>query len=411
MITRDRMATTERMLMTVTAVEGTGPAEPEVWITSSALDRMKDRVRPDGAVVDNFLKNPQVNYGHQRDAQGALPVATATVLRRVGDRWRMRWRWLENDPFADRVRNAWDQGVLRAASIEFIPLASEPNAEGGTDYTRWELVGVALCAVPANPEAVRMCKALGLPVGEWRDASDCPGIGRLGCVNTTSGASCPAEDRCPMFGPAQTSWRGEPIILLEDDGPEYVLVLDEEKVVPSNISTDREDSDAAWSAPALSDFTAKTWSALSDAERERIAKHYAWASEMPPRTFGSLKLPHHNPRTGKVNLHGVNNALARLPNTDIPASEKGRVEAHLKAHQEAFKGFYKTASGGLRGIGPDGRELTKQEVQAVIGALLLDPNMQTDIVDQAEERIQATIGRLRGDPDFCASRIVPRGRR
>jgi hypothetical protein len=127
---------------------------------------MRDRVLAEGAVVEHFLRNPQVNYGHPRGAYDALPVATATSLRRVGDRWRMRWRWLEHDPFADRVRNAWDQGVLRAASIEFIPLASRPNAEGGLDYTKWELVGVALCPVPANPEAVRTCKALGLPVGD-----------------------------------------------------------------------------------------------------------------------------------------------------------------------------------------------------------------------------------------------------
>src|SRR5512145_3539111 len=68
--------------------------------------RMRDRVLAEGVVVEHFLRNPQVNYGHPRGAYDALPVATATSLRRVGDRWRMRWRWLEHDPFADRVRNA-----------------------------------------------------------------------------------------------------------------------------------------------------------------------------------------------------------------------------------------------------------------------------------------------------------------
>src|SRR5689334_11620529 len=158
---------TMQTFATVSASESwASHVEPEVWITSSALDRMKDRVLAAGGRVGNFLRNPHLNYGHARDAAGVLPVGTVTALRREGDRWKMRWRWLEGDSFADRVRNAWNQGVLRAASIEFVPTAWEPNDEGGRDFIDWELIGVALCAVPANPEAVRACKALGLPVAD-----------------------------------------------------------------------------------------------------------------------------------------------------------------------------------------------------------------------------------------------------
>lgn len=156
--------TTQRLLLTATATEASTPAEPEVQITTGTLDRMRDRVLPDGGEMANFLRNPTLNYGHMRDEAALLPIGTVTALWRAGAGWRMRWRWLAGDAFADRVRNAWAQAVLRAASIEFLPLESVQNRDGGYDYPHWELTGVALCATPANPEAVRACKALGLPV-------------------------------------------------------------------------------------------------------------------------------------------------------------------------------------------------------------------------------------------------------
>lgn len=156
--------TIQRQILTATATEASTPATPEVQISTGTLDRMKDRVLPDGGEMANFLRNPTLNYGHMRDEAALLPVGTVTALWRAGTGWRMRWRWLAGDAFADRVKNAWEQGVLRASSIEFLPLESAPNGAGGYDYPRWELTGVALCATPANPEAVRACKALGLPV-------------------------------------------------------------------------------------------------------------------------------------------------------------------------------------------------------------------------------------------------------
>ena len=60
------------------------------------------------------------------------------------------------------MRNAWEQGLLRAASIGFRPLESSPNGRGGLSFTRWELLEWSLVAVPANAEAVRALKSLNL---------------------------------------------------------------------------------------------------------------------------------------------------------------------------------------------------------------------------------------------------------
>jgi hypothetical protein len=71
--------------------------------------------------------------------------------------------WLENDKRADAVRNAFDQGVLNAASIGFRPVDSEPLPGGGQRFTAWEMLEFSLVPVPSNPGATRtLMKRLGL---------------------------------------------------------------------------------------------------------------------------------------------------------------------------------------------------------------------------------------------------------
>lgn len=92
-----------------------------------------------------------------------------------------------------------------------------------------------------------------------------------------------------------------------------------------------------WSAPTLSDFTARPWAELTAEERRAIAAHYAWARAMPPEAFGDLKLPHHRPSDGRVVFRGVVAALGRLAQTDIPAADVAAVRRHLEAHRAAFE--------------------------------------------------------------------------
>lgn len=56
----------------------------------------------------------------------------------------------------------------------------------------------------------------------------------------------------------------------------------------------------------------------------------------------ACKLPHHevsaNGTPGAANLAGVRNALARLPQSDIPAADVAGVRAHLQAHLADSRG-------------------------------------------------------------------------
>lgn len=103
-------------------------------------------------------------------------------------------------------------------------------------------------------------------------------------------------------------------------------------VVPDDVSREKAPEDTPWEAPALSDFTDEPWEDLSDDEKRRIAGHYAWAAEMPPETFGDLKLPHHRASDGAVVWNGVVAAAQRLDQTDIPEADVSKVKAHLANH-------------------------------------------------------------------------------
>src|SRR3990167_5594388 len=154
---------TKYLLSTVTASPD-DKGLPSCVISTINADRDKDHVIPEGMDASNFMKAPVLMWSHGgSDRYASLPIGTVTSLNVTpGQGITASWRWLENDPMADRVRNAWEQGVVRGTSIGFRPTKMEPNTEGGVDHLAWELLELSVCPIPANPEAVRTLKALGL---------------------------------------------------------------------------------------------------------------------------------------------------------------------------------------------------------------------------------------------------------
>lgn len=155
------MKTKQQTFATVTAPSATGD-EPSILISTISLDRDGDEIVPEGGDFTGYLKNPVVGFQHFRT--DPLPIGTTVRLDvEEGRGIRASWRWLENDPLADRVKNAFDQGVLRAASVGFLPIESERIPEtGGRRFTRWELNEWSLVAVPSNRESVRVLRSLDL---------------------------------------------------------------------------------------------------------------------------------------------------------------------------------------------------------------------------------------------------------
>jgi hypothetical protein len=197
----------ERKILTAEITGRTAEGLPSTWLTTDGVDAMDDRVIQSGLVFRDPLP---ILFSHQ---YSELPVGQATpdLIQRGPHRTRLAWRWLEGDARASAVRNAFEQNML-GASVGMRVLDSTPNAFGGYDITRAEVIEGSLTATPANPECTRFLKSLGL-VG--RGVTSCPAA--TDCPNVDQREVCPAGRLCPMTGPARTSWRDERTVRILDD--------------------------------------------------------------------------------------------------------------------------------------------------------------------------------------------------
>jgi hypothetical protein len=70
-------------------------------------------------------------------------------------------------------------------------------------------------------------------------------------------------------------------------------------------------------------------------EAETLRYCHAWLDPNgDPEAKNSYKFPHHRTLGGPAVLPGVRNALARLPQANIPEADRAGVERHLRAHLE-----------------------------------------------------------------------------
>lgn len=134
------------------------------WIlTTGAVDRDRDRINPDGVDLREFLQNPIALYAHDGSAE-SWPIGNWANVQRIGSSYGGR---IEADlvltapgvtEVADTCRELIEAGVLRACSIGFWP---EPggyvqNEFGGHDFERVKLLECSVCAVPSNPQSLRV---------------------------------------------------------------------------------------------------------------------------------------------------------------------------------------------------------------------------------------------------------------
>lgn len=244
--------------------------------TSASTDRVGDIVEPAGAQFT--LPIPLLWQHDSKQPIGEVYAAKAT---KAGIEISARIAKTDTPGLLkDRLDMAWQSiamGLVRGLSIGFKSLEEAyDTATGGFHFLQWEWLELSAVTIPAN-----------------------------------SSASITAIKS-------------------------FDVGLVEKGVVPSNVSTTLAPKDESWSGPTLSDFTAKGWADLSDAEKRHIAGHYAWAAENPPASFGDLKLPHHDPKDGDVVWRGVTAAAGRLDQTSLPAADVAAVKAHLANHYKQF---------------------------------------------------------------------------
>lgn len=151
-----------RASVTLRDVEAVGENLYSVTIMANEVARGPVELARRGIDYTAYGKNPVVLWNHDHagmTAAAGLPIGMTRKLVETGAGEIRAWfQFLEGDPFVDRVKNAWDQGFLRAASIGWRALETEPTSQGWRD-TRSELLEWSLVPVPADPGALRSAYA------------------------------------------------------------------------------------------------------------------------------------------------------------------------------------------------------------------------------------------------------------
>ena len=147
------------MNMDIVQRSAAGANRRAVTIAANNRARATPELELSGLRFDNYRRNPVVMWAHDavgRSPSGGLPIGRTLSIARATDSGIVaEFEFLDDDPFAQRIRNAWDKGFLQAASISWLPLESRPAANGGLRDIRSELLEWSIVSVPADPDALR----------------------------------------------------------------------------------------------------------------------------------------------------------------------------------------------------------------------------------------------------------------
>ncbi len=138
-----------------------GENEVEVIISTSALARDGHILEPSGCDLSNYQVNPIVLWQHNPD----VPVGRAADLKINGDKIQARVTFAPTgiSPKADEVRGLVKNGIVSGVSVGFDVIDAEPldskQPRGGQRFTKWELLEVSFCSVPADPGAAVTARA------------------------------------------------------------------------------------------------------------------------------------------------------------------------------------------------------------------------------------------------------------
>lgn len=130
--------------------------------TDETKDRDGDITTHKGWKFENFYKNPVFMWAHNYDG---VPLArTERIFSRPKLKrhdFLMRFPTEGLNPFGDMVLGGYDQRVINASSVGFIPIKSEEMEDDGglwgppRKFIEKELLELSGCGVPSNPNAVQ----------------------------------------------------------------------------------------------------------------------------------------------------------------------------------------------------------------------------------------------------------------
>jgi HK97 family phage prohead protease/HK97 family phage major capsid protein len=133
-------------------------------LSDATVDRYGDIIEPKGWQLDWFRKNPIALFNHSPNA----PIGTWRDIRVEGEQLvaELEPAVRGTSQRVDEILSLIEQDILRATSVGFRGIASEPidpkHPFRGTRYTEQELLETSIVSVPANPAALQIAKSLNI---------------------------------------------------------------------------------------------------------------------------------------------------------------------------------------------------------------------------------------------------------
>jgi HK97 family phage prohead protease len=135
------------VLVSFKAQKDQGEGDFEVIASNENVDRDGEIIKVEGWNFDKYQKNPVLLWGHDYTLP---PIGIVTTLTKGKGQLIAKGTFAKS-AFAQEVRSLYDEGILKAVSVGFIPLERD-----GSTITKAELLELSFVSVPANADAVSL---------------------------------------------------------------------------------------------------------------------------------------------------------------------------------------------------------------------------------------------------------------
>lgn len=152
----------------------------EGYANAATVDRMKERISPQGWQLENYKKNPVVLFDHGHDPSfGFMPIGKAVAIEAKEDGLytKIQLSNSKNEKIS-AVRDLVEEGILKTFSVGFNPLdmtkaADDPEV---TQITKAELIETSIVPIPMNQDSMfslvgkRFAKKIHPAAAKWFEA-------------------------------------------------------------------------------------------------------------------------------------------------------------------------------------------------------------------------------------------------
>ncbi|OGS40497.1 MAG: hypothetical protein A3K77_00700 [Euryarchaeota archaeon RBG_13_31_8] len=406
--------------------------------TDETKDRSGDIILLNGWDFKNYRKNPVFLWAHD---YSSIPIAGAkkvTKIKNDGCYFEMKFPTLGLYPFADMILSLYNERIIRASSVGFIPFEWEDIKEEdsknegklrylGRKFLKQELLELSGCAVPCNPNAVQdMVKSIkrGEELFKMFQGDIMPEIKNRDDVLAELDLKCiiiDKENKSFQVGIdlENKSQDTEEIIIVQDiksDSTGFIPLQEtEEKEICGDKGLELADEGNEWDVKKA-ELSVRKWASSDNSgdkdtiDFNKYKKAFCWRDAQDKESLTAYKLPFAMVMDNKLKAvwRGVASAMAAIlgarGGVDIPDEDRKRSYNLLASYYKKFdkeppdyKSFDDVLSKALENIksiiGVDNifdiSTMSIKEVQLKAGAVLNKKNREN--LKNAQGLIQRVI--------------------